>query len=219
MTGALLSSIVFIVGSSVAFGLGEVDCRVGEFLQHRVSGFTFDLPVVLVDRPLDRLFRGQCGFDLAIEDESQFFDGFQVEGVRDQDPQRAVFVAERQDHVFAGDRFGDQFDDLVRNPFLAKIDKGDFVEFGESQGDFFGCRVFQLDQDVADINAGFFGDVLGFGQLIKADDASFEQQIGEVLDRLAHRLTVVELALKEQKRAFRLTGLRREIAGTGPGNR
>ena len=172
----------FFVCRFAALGLGKVDGCVSEFLQHRVSRFTFDLTVILVNRAKNRLFGGQGGLDFAIEDKSQFFDGFQVKGVRDQDSQGSVFVAERQDHVLAGDRFGYQFDHFVCDSFFAEVDEGDFVEFGQRQSNFFRRRILLLDQHVSNINFGVFGDLLYFAQLIQADHALLEKQVGEFRD-------------------------------------
>ena len=183
--GAVVAVVVISAhfGTAAVFGFGEVDRGVGEFLQHRVSGFTFDLAVVAVDRPLNGGLGGQGGFDLAIEDKPQFFNGFEVERVRDQNPQGSVVFVEWQHTVFAGDRFGDQFDDFFADVSGSQVDVGDLVKFGQRFGDLFGRGVFHLHQNVADIGAGVLGDLFSFGKLIQADDAFLEKQFGEVLHR------------------------------------
>ena len=92
------------------------------------------MTVVPVDCFLDMFFWGQCGFDFAVKDEPQFFDGLDIERVVDEDFDRVVFVGDWNDGVFAGDRFGDEFDDLVGDSNRRDIDVFEVVEFREGLG-------------------------------------------------------------------------------------
>ena len=66
------------VARGVVFGFGEVDRRVGEFLQHRVGRFAVDLAVVAVDRFEDAFLGRDADLDLAVENELQLVEGFEV---------------------------------------------------------------------------------------------------------------------------------------------
>ena len=103
------------------FGLGKVDFRVGELLQHRVRRLTLNLAVVLVDGFQDLVAWGQRDFDAAVENKPQFFDRVDVVGVTDDDLQGVVFFSERQDRVFAGDRLRNQLDDRLRDRNFRQI--------------------------------------------------------------------------------------------------
>ena len=69
---------------------------------------------------------------------------------------------------------------------MAEVDEGDFVVVGERLGDLFRRGILELDEDVADVRTGVLGDLFGFGELIQTDHTALQQQIGEVLHRVAH---------------------------------
>ena len=77
--GAVLVDFVF-AGPALVFGLGEVDRRVGEFLEHRVGALALRLAVVAVDRFQNAFPRGQGDVDLAVQDEPQLFDRVESNG-------------------------------------------------------------------------------------------------------------------------------------------
>ncbi len=112
----------FVAGGRFLLGFGEVDRRVGEFLQHRVGALVLHLAVMPVDGLQDAFPRGQGDFDLAIQNEPQFLERIEIVRVADDHPQRAVLLGHRQNGIFAGDRFGHQFDDRGRNDDFAQID-------------------------------------------------------------------------------------------------
>ena len=68
-------------------GLGEVDRRVGEFLQHRVGAFPL-AAIVTIDRVDDVLARSQRDIDLAVQDEPQLVQRVEIERIADDDLQR-----------------------------------------------------------------------------------------------------------------------------------
>ena len=72
--GALVSSTSSSPPLAVVDRLGEVDRRVGEFLEHRVGALADRLAVVAVDRLQDALPGGQGDVDLAIENEPQLLE-------------------------------------------------------------------------------------------------------------------------------------------------
>ena len=61
----------------------------------------------------------------------------EVERIADDDLQRAVFLGHRQDRVFAGHRFGHQFDDRRRNDDFVQIDEVEAVLLGHRPHHFF----------------------------------------------------------------------------------
>ena len=69
--GALFSSTTSSAFAGGAFGLGEVNRRVGKLLQHRVGTLALDLPVILVNRLLDVLFRREGNIDSTVQYEPQ----------------------------------------------------------------------------------------------------------------------------------------------------
>jgi hypothetical protein len=89
---AILINGFVVARDRCRLGFGKVDRRIGEFLEHRVRRFTFDLTVVLVDRFLDLVARRQGDFDLPIENEPQFFDRIDVVGIADDHLQRILIL-------------------------------------------------------------------------------------------------------------------------------
>ena len=126
--GTVIDILLGLFAIGVSFG--EVDRRVGEFLKHRVSRFTLDLPVIAVDGTDNGPFRGECCFDLSIKDETQFFDRFKIKWVRDQNTQGAIFFAEGKDRVFTSNGLRYQFDHFIAYLSGSQIDIGDLVMLG-----------------------------------------------------------------------------------------
>ena len=106
------------------FRFGEIDGRVGKFLQHRVGALILHLAVVPIDRFEDVFPRGEGDFHRPIENKPQFVERVQIVGIAHDYPQGAVIeFGHRQDSILAGDRFGYQFDDRRRNRHLVQVDK------------------------------------------------------------------------------------------------
>ena len=150
---------------------GEVDGRIGELLQHRVGAFADRLAVVAVDGVEDRLARGQRDFDLAIENKAKFIERVVVHRVADDHGQLAVGLGQRHGDVFAGDRFGNQFDDGGRDGDFAEVDVVQAVLLGHRPHHFLTGGVAQPRQGVGQADAQFGDHLLGFGQLVRADHA------------------------------------------------
>ena len=86
-----------------SLGLGEVDGRVGELLQHRVDRLGLvDLAVVPVDGLEDALLGRQGDLDLAVQDELQLFERLEVDRVADDDLERAVLLRPAASRRFRG---------------------------------------------------------------------------------------------------------------------
>ena len=138
------------------------------------------LAVVAVDGLEDAFPRGQGDIDLAIEDEPQFFERVEIQRIADDDLQRAILFGHRQDGVFAGHRFGHEFDDRRRNHDFVQIDEVQAVFLGDRPHDFVGGRIAQHRQLVGNLLARGFGDPLGFGQLVGADRSLANQDLGKI---------------------------------------
>ena len=94
--------------------------------------------------------RGQGDFDVAVENEAQLLARVVIERVADDDFQRAVLLGHRQDGVFAGDRFGHQFDDRRRNDDFVQVDEVEAMLLGDGPHDFVAAGIAEADQFVAD---------------------------------------------------------------------
>src|SRR5262249_9711291 len=112
--------------------LGEVDRGVGELLEHRVDrlGLAGRAAVVLVDRLDDRLLGGQGDVDLFVEHEPKLVDRLEVHRVMHDDLDGPPLGGEGHDVVFAGEGFGDEFDDGGGDLDLFEFDEGEAVLFG-----------------------------------------------------------------------------------------
>ena len=64
--------------AATRLGLGEVDGRVGELVEHRVDRLGFGLAVVPVDRLVDLLLDGEDRLDVLVQDELELLDGVEV---------------------------------------------------------------------------------------------------------------------------------------------
>ena len=113
-------------------------------------------------------------------------DGFQVERIAEQYVQRVVLVLVRDYAVFTGDRFGDQLDHFVGDPFGGQVDVVDLVEFGQGAVDGVGVGVTEGDDRVADRDAGIACHGGRLAQLVQADDAAAQQQVRKIAHGLVH---------------------------------
>lgn len=86
---------LFFAAGHLVLGLGEVDGRVGEFLEHRVGAFAHRLAVIAVDGREDVLARGQRDFDPLGQQKPELFEEFQVVGVTDDNLQFAAAFGQR----------------------------------------------------------------------------------------------------------------------------
>ena len=75
--GAALVDL-FLAGPRVFLGLGEIDRRVGELLEHRVGALAHRLAVVAIDRLQNALAGRQGDLDLAIENEPQLLENLEI---------------------------------------------------------------------------------------------------------------------------------------------
>ena len=142
---------LFIPRPLLLHGLGEVDGRIGELLEHRVGAFADRLAVVPVDGLQNGLARGQGDLDLAIENEPQFVEGVVIVGIADDDRQLAVALGQRDGGVFPGDRLGHQFDDRRRNDDFAQIDVVQAVLLGHRPHHVLAGGIAQPDQGVGQL--------------------------------------------------------------------
>ena len=139
-----------------------------------------------VDRLQNRFARSQGDLDVAIQNEPQLFQRVVVERIADDHLQRAVFLRHRQNGVFAGDRFGHQFDDRRRNRHLLEIDEIEPMLLGHGPHDFVAAGIAEPDQFVGHFLARFLGKPLGVGQLVGADDPFANQNFGIIAAWTGH---------------------------------
>ena len=135
-------------------------------MEHRVGRLFTDLTIVTVDRFLDLLEGRQGRFDFAVQDEAQFLDRLDIERVGHKHLDRVVFVGNRNDFVFAGYRFGNQFDDLVGNSNRLQIDVFKVMEFRKCLGDLFARGVSEAREHRPDLLVFFPGKRSGFVELL-----------------------------------------------------
>ncbi len=103
--------------------------------------------------------------------------------------QRAVFLRHRQDRVFAGHRFGHQLDDRRRNDDFVEIDEVEAVFLGHRPHHLVAGRVAEDAQRVGDFLSRRFGDARGFGELIGADRALADENLGKIHFFSGHRVS------------------------------
>ena len=163
--------VVDNTGGRGQLGFGEVDGRFGEFGDHRIDRFGLALPVMAVNCLLDDLFGGHDLLDLFIDDEPQLVDDVESRRVVHGDRQGAILVErEGHDHVFAGDRLGNQLDDRGRNLQRRNIKKCDPELLGLRLADLRRIDVFKLQQGVFDFDSQLGSQGLAFGQLLFTDE-------------------------------------------------
>ena len=92
----------------------------------------------------------------------------------------------RQDDVFTGDRFGDEFDDGGGNGHFRKIDELHSVELGQGAHDLIGAGVAEFDEGIGQLGAGLLGDGAGFFELVGAEDLAAQKDVGEFAASLGH---------------------------------
>ena len=92
----------------------------------------------------------------------------------------------RQDDVFAGHRFGHEFDDGGGDGDFGEVDELHAVEFGEGAHDLIGVGVSELDEGVVELGAGLLADALGLGELIGAENLAADEDVGEVAACFGH---------------------------------
>ena len=139
-----------------------------------------------VDGLQDGLARGQGDLDFAVEDEPQLFEGLEVQRVADDDLQRIVFLGQREDGVFAGDRFGHQFDDFGRDLELRQIDELQAVLFGHRPHDFLAGGIAEFHEAVGDIGILLPCHLLGLVELIATNDPAPDQDFSKIILRSGH---------------------------------
>ena len=100
--------------------------------------------------------------------------------IADDNLQRAVFLGQRQNGVFAGDRFGHEFDDGGGNGDFVQIDEVQAMLLGHGPHDFFAGGVAEDDQLVREPSCPTTWRRFGFGQLVGGDDALADQDFGKV---------------------------------------
>ena len=183
-TGASFSSPPPAAAGRLRFG--EVDGGVGELGEHRVDRLGFGLAVVPVDGLDDLLARRQDGLNIFVQDELEFLNGVEVGRVAHDDLERAVLLRQRQDDVFAGDRFGHQFDDGGRDGDFGQVDELQAVELGDGAHDLFGGGVAELDEGVCSLAPVCCWMALRFVELIGAEELAAKKDVGEIAARLGH---------------------------------
>ena len=87
-------------------------------------------------------------------------------------------LGQRDDDVFAGHRFGHQFDDRRGDDHFAEIDIIQAVLLGHRPHHVFAGGIAQPDQGVGQLHARLAGHLLGFGQLFGADNALADEDFG-----------------------------------------
>ena len=114
--------------------------------------------------------RGQRDLDLAIEDKSQLVEGVVIHRVADDDRQFAVGFGQRDGNVFAGDGLGHQFHHRRGDRDLVQVDEVQAVLFGHCPHHFLARGIAQLCHCLGQADARFGHHLLGFGELVRADN-------------------------------------------------
>ncbi len=157
------------------FGRGEVDLSFGEFLQHRVDRLGFTLPVVSVDCRLDGLFGSHSDVDFSIENEPQLIEDFEVHRIADGDHQVFAIQGNRDDQVFSGDAFWDQFDHPRQDFGAIKVDEVESKLGCLECSEFAAGDVVEFNEGFLGLDAQFGGHLFGVGQLGLADRTVADQ--------------------------------------------
>jgi len=163
------------------FGFREIDGRIGELLEHGVGAFAFYLPVVPVDGFQDGFARCQGRLDLAVQNKTQFFDGFNVKRVAHGHLERILLFGQREGRVFAGDRLRHQLNHVLRNLQLRQVDEFHVVELGHRPHDFFTRGVAEFHEAVGHICVLLPRHLLSFVELIATDDPPADQDLPEII--------------------------------------
>ena len=99
--------------------------------------------------------------------------------IADQHLEGAIFFRERNDRVFAGDRFGHEFDHRRRNRDVVQVVVFVAVELGEGLGDLFAVGVAELDDGVLQLEPPRLGDGLRLLELFGTDDPLLDEKVPE----------------------------------------
>ena len=190
--------------SGSRFGFGQVDLRIGEFRDHRVDGLGFGLSIMPVDGLDDLLASGKDRRDFLVQDEIQLLHGVVIGRIAQDDLERAVFLAERNDHVFAGHRFGNELDDGRGNRHVGEIDKLQAVILGHRSHDVVLGGVTELDEGIGQLGAGLLHQFLRFRDLIGADNALLDENIGKIAAFATSLGHVLDPLMDDKSRMTRL---------------
>ena len=158
---------------------GEVDRRVGEFLEHRVGALAVGEAVVAIDRLHDLLPRGEAHLDVAVEDEAELLLQFHVGGVARGQSKGAAHFGEREDRVFTGHALGEQFDHILRHGHASEVDDLQPVGLAEDIHHLVGWGVAELDDLVVHLRAGCARHAGRLRQLLGTDDPLGNQEFGK----------------------------------------
>ena len=96
----------------------------------------------------------------------------QRQGVADGDHQGVAFFGDGQDHVFTGDGLGHQFHDGRQDVFFFQVDVAETMFLGHGLHDQLAGDVTEFHQGVRNGQFLPFRHIVGFGELIRADDAA-----------------------------------------------
>ena len=184
--------IRFLSLSSCAggFRFREVDGGVSKLGEHRVDRFGFGLPVVAVDR-LDDLFLGsKDGNNVFVEDELEFCDRVEIGRVGHGNLEVVPLDGEWENQVFAGDGFGDQFDNCLGNCLVGEVDELEIGVFRDRLHCLFGGAVTELYEHLVEFGAGLRLHGSGFFELVRAEDGVTDEKVSEIAASLGHGLNV-----------------------------
>ena len=160
-------------------GFGEVDRRVGEFLQHRIGALAVARAVVAVDRLDDLLARGQGQLHLAVQDEAELFLRVDIRGIARGDTERRALLGERKDRVFTGHALRQQAHDGGVDLERGQIDELDAEGLGEGLHHLVARGIAEPHDLVVELLARRPRQLQRFGELLGADDALGDQDVGK----------------------------------------
>ena len=125
--------------------------------------------------------------DLLVEHELQLVDDRQVVGVGGDDPQGLLGAVERNDLVFAGDRFRHHLNDRLRDLGFVEVHEVEAVLFGDGPHHVFRGGVTQLDEGVLQLDAARRAVLCRFFLLGGVDFALLDEDVREIpTRRLGH---------------------------------
>ncbi len=182
-------------------GFGEIDRRIGEILQHRVGALAVQRAVVLIDGLQDALPRSQRDLDLAVQDKTQLVEGVQVQRIADDHAEGLPFVGHGEDDVFTSHRFGNQFDHRRRDHNLFQVHVVQMMLFRNRPHHVVAGGVAQPDQRVTHAGGRLAGHRLGLVQLIRADHALTQENVGKTTHAGRHISMLGQGPLRNQPAA------------------
>ena len=176
----------FLARLRLLHGFGKVDGRVGKLLKHRVGTFADRLAVMPVNGLVDRIAGRQGNLNLAVENKPELVESVVVHRVADDDGQFAIVLRQRYSDVLPRDGLGHQFNHGGGDDDFGEVDVVQIVLLGHRPHHVLARGVARFNERLGQLDGLLAGHLLGFGQLLGANDPSADENLCEIALTFGH---------------------------------